>query len=146
MSTLVPGDARAVRDLMTPDPIVLKDTDTIREAGLAMRSSDVGDVLVIRGGGVFGIVTDRDIVVRTVAEGRDPNRAMLGEICSRRLVHVAPEEPIERALDLMREHAVRRLPVVDDGAPVGIVSIGDLASYRDPESALAAISEAPGNL
>jgi CBS domain-containing protein len=146
MSTLVPGDARAVRDLMTPDPITLKDTDTIREAGLAMRTGDVGDVLVTRRGGVCGIVTDRDIVVRTVAEGRDPNRAMLGEICSRQLVQVAPDDPIEHAVDLMREHAVRRLPVVDHGAPVGIVSLGDLASCRDPESALAAISDAPGNL
>jgi CBS domain-containing protein len=146
MSTLVPGDARAVRDVMTPDPITLKETDTIREAGLAMRSSDVGDVLVMLGGGICGIVTDRDIVVRTVAEGRDPNRAMLGEICSRGLVHVAPDDPIERAVDLMREHAVRRLPVVDGGAPIGILSLGDLASSRDPESALAAISDAPGNL
>jgi len=146
MSTLVPGDAHAVRDLMTPDPITLKDTDTIREAGLAMRSSDVGDVLVMRGGGICGIVTDRDIVVRTVAEGRDPNRAMLGEICSRHLVHVAPDDPIERAIDLMREYAVRRLPVVHTGAPIGILSLGDLASYRDPESPLAVISEAPGNL
>ena len=146
MSTLVPGDARTVRDVMTPDPIMLKDTDTIREAGLAMRSSDVGDVLVVRASGMCGIVTDRDIVVRTVAEGRDPNRAMLGEICSRRVVHVAPEDPIERAVALMRENAVRRLPVVLDGTPVGIVSLGDLAVQRDPESALAAISEAPGNV
>jgi CBS domain-containing protein len=146
MSTLVPGDARAVRDVMTPDPIMLKDTDTIRDAGLAMRSSDVGDVLVVRANGICGIVTDRDIVVRTVAEGRDPNRAMLGEICSRQLVHVAPDDPIERAVDLMRENAVRRLPVVLDGTAVGIVSLGDLASQRDPDSALAAISEAPGNV
>jgi CBS domain-containing protein len=146
MPTLVPGDARAVRDVMTPDPIMLKDTDTIREAGLAMRRRDVGDVLVMRASTFCGIVTDRDIVVRTVAEGRDPNRAMLGEICSRALVLVAPDDPIERAVDLMRRNAVRRLPVVLDDTPVGIVSLGDLASDRDPESALAAISEAPGNL
>jgi CBS domain-containing protein len=146
MSTLVPGDARSVREVMTPDPIALKDTDTIREAGLAMRSSDVGDVLVMRGGVICGIVTDRDIVVRTVAEGRDPNRAMLGEICSRRLVHVTPDDPIERAVALMRQAAVRRLPVMLGGTPVGIVSLGDLASVRDPGSALAEISDAPGNL
>ncbi len=146
MPTLVPGDARAVGDVMTPDPIVLKDTDTIREAGLAMRRCDVGDVLVTRASKIFGIVTDRDIVVRTVAEGRDPNRAMLGEICSRALVFVAPDDPIERAVDLMRRNAVRRLPVVLDDTPVGIVSLGDLAAHRDPDSALAAISEAPGNL
>ena len=146
MSTLVPGDARSIRDVMTPDPIVLKDTDTIREAGLAMRASDVGDVLVMRGSAVCGIVTDRDIVVRTVADGRDPNRAMLGEICSRYLVHVSPDDPIERAIELMREKAVRRLPVILEGTPVGIVSLGDLASARDPGSALAAISDAPGNV
>jgi CBS domain-containing protein len=146
MPTLVPGDARAVRDVMTPDPIVLKDTDTIREAGLAMRRGDVGDVLVMRAGKIWGIVTDRDIVVRTVAEGRDPNRAMLGEICSRALVSVEPDDPIERAVDLMCTNAVRRLPVVVDDTPVGIVTLGDLASKRDPESALAVISDAPGNL
>jgi CBS domain-containing protein len=146
MSTLVPGEGRSVRDVMTPDPIMLKDTDTIREAGLAMRAGDVGDVLVMRGRGVCGIVTDRDIVVRTVAEGRDPNRAMLGEICSRALVHVSPEDPIERAIALMKQRAVRRLPVMLDGTPVGIVSLGDLASLRDPGSALAEISDAPGNL
>ena len=121
MSTLVPGHASAVREVMTPDPIMLKDTDTIRDAGLAMRSSDVGDVLVTRASGMCGIVTDRDIVVRTVAEGRDPNRAMLGEICSRRLVQVAPDDPIDRAIALMRQNAVRRLPVVLEGTPVGIV-------------------------
>jgi CBS domain-containing protein len=131
---------------MTPDPIVLQDIATIREAGLAMRRGDVGDVLVMHAGEICGIVTDRDIVVRTVADGRDPNRAMLGEMCSRGLVSVAPEDSIERAVDLMRENAVRRLPVVLDGTPVGIVSLGDLASNRDPESTLAAISEAPGNL
>jgi CBS domain-containing protein len=130
---------------MTPDPIVLKDTDTIRQAGLAMRRGDIGDVLVTRSSKVCGIVTDRDIVVRTVAEGRDPNRAMLGEICSRALVSVAPDDPIERAVELMRQNAVRRLPVVFDGTPVGIISLGDLASHRDPESALAQISDAPGN-
>jgi CBS domain-containing protein len=95
---------------------------------------------------VCGIVTDRDIVVGTVAAGRDPNRAMLGEICSRFLVHVAPDDPIERAVQLMRENAVRRMPVILDGNPVGIVSLGDVASARDPHSALAVISDAPGNI
>jgi CBS domain-containing protein len=125
---------------------MLKDTDTVRDAGLAMRRGDVGNVLVVRASQICGIVTDRDIVVRTVAEGRDPNRAMLGEICSRALVLVAPDDSIERAVDLMSRNAVRRLPVVLDGTPVGIVSLGDLAASREPESALAEISEAPGNV
>jgi CBS domain-containing protein len=71
---------------------------------------------------------------------------MLGEICSRYLVHVSPDDSIDRAVALMREKAVRRLPVLADGTPVGIVTLGDVASARDPGSALAEISDAPGNL
>ena len=135
-----------IRDVMTPNPRTVSPDDSIQNAARIMRDCDTGAVPVVDNGRPVGIVTDRDIVVRTVAEGRDPNRAMLGEICSRHLVHVAPDDPIERAIDLMREYAVRRLPVVHNGAPIGILSLGDLASYRDPESPLAVISEAPGNL
>jgi CBS domain-containing protein len=147
MPTSLPGDTRViVRDVMTPDPIMLRGTATVREAGQAMRRSDVGDVLVMRDDAIFGIVTDRDIVVRNVAEGRDPNRALLDEICSRSLVQVSPDDSIDHAIALMRERAIRRIPVVVGDTPVGIVSLGDLAAARDPESALAEISVAPGNL
>ena len=146
MATSLPSEARIVRDVMTPDPIVMRGTATVREAGLAMRRSDVGDVLVVRDDAIFGIVTDRDIVVRNVAAGRDPNRALLDEICSRSLVQVSPDDSIDHAIGLMRERAVRRMPVVVGDTPVGIVSLGDLAAVRDPDSALAEISTAPGNL
>jgi CBS domain-containing protein len=111
-----------------------------------MRANDIGDVIVVDDNGkLTGIVTDRDIVVRVVAEGRDPRATRLGDIASRELTVLAPDDPVERAVELMRERAIRRLPVVEQGKPVGIVSIGDLALDRDPDSALADISAAPPN-
>ena len=92
-----------------------------------------------------GILTDRDIVVRAVADGLDVTATHAGDVVSRELVLLSPEDTVERAISLMREHAVRRIPVVDGDRPVGIVSIGDLALERDQESALAEISAAPPN-
>ena len=87
-----------------------------------------------------------DIVVRVVAEGRDPRATRIEDIASRDLTAVSPDDPVDRAVELMRERAVRRLPVVKRGKVVGIVSIGDLAVERDPGSALADISAAPPNV
>jgi CBS domain-containing protein len=82
-------------------------------------------------------------VIRCIAEGADPSTTRLGEVISSELVAVAPDDPVERAIELMRERAIRRLPVVEGGKPVGVVSIGDLAVERDAESALADISQEP---
>jgi len=91
-----------------------------------------------------GIVTDRDITIRAVAAGRDIKSCMIGEIASQNVATISPADPIEHAVDVMRMHAIRRLPVMDYHArPVGIVSIGDLAVDRDPNSALADISSSP---
>jgi len=100
---------------------------------------------VLDGGTVCGLVTDRDIIVRAIADGRDPRITKLRDICSGDLVTVQPGDHIDTAVQLMRHHALRRLPVVDAGMAVGIVSIGDIAAQRDPESALARISGAPPN-
>jgi CBS domain-containing protein len=110
-----------------------------------MRDEDIGDVIVMDDGKVCGIVTDRDVVVRALAEDRDPKSTKVAEICSRDLTTIAPGDPIDKAVKLMRERSIRRLPVVQGDRPVGIVSIGDLAQDRDPESALADISAAPPN-
>ena len=134
-----------VRDVMTCNPIALLETSTIEEAALAMREADVGDVLVMRGSEIRGILTDRDIVVRFVADGLDPRASFIGEICSNELTEVRADDRVEHAIELMRFKAIRRLPVVDDGQVVGIVSLGDLACRRDPESALAEISAAHAN-
>jgi CBS domain-containing protein len=100
--------------------------------------------VVVEGEAVRGIVTDRDIAVRAVAEGRGPDTP-LADVLSGEVVTVAPQDRIEAVVDLMRERAIRRIPVVQDGRLVGIVSIGDLAIERDPDSALANISAAREN-
>ncbi len=135
-----------VQEVMTADPIAFPMTTTVAQAARAMREAAIGDVVVIDANqNVYGIVTDRDIAIRAVAVGLDPNTAQLAQICSRALVTLGPTDSVADAFRLMRQQALRRLPVVDAGKPVGIVSLGDLASARDPDSALADISTAPAN-
>jgi len=110
-----------------------------------MEAEDVGDVIVVDGEQICGLVTDRDIAIRAVAHGLDPATVPVTEICSIELTTVTPDTPVDDAIALMRAKAIRRLPVVENGAPVGIVSLGDLAVQRDPDSALADISAAPPN-
>lgn len=137
--------AERIQDVMSRDPVTVQATSTVREAAEAMRDRGVGDVIVLRDDGICGIVTDRDITVRAVAEGRDPSQVRVGDICSRELEFLSPGDTVDDAVRIMRERAIRRLPVVDGGRPVGVVSIGDLALERDPNSALADISAAPPN-
>lgn len=138
--------ARLVRDVMTADPVSLPDTATVVEAARAMRDNDIGAVVITRRDGTpCGLVTDRDIAVRAIADGRDAASTPAGEICSERLTAVAPTTPIEEAVRTLRRGAIRRLPVIEDGRVVGILSLGDLAIDRDPDSALAGISSAPAN-
>jgi CBS domain-containing protein len=120
-------------------------TDPIIEAAHVMAAADVGSVVVMDGASLFGIVTDRDIAVRGVAAGLDPRVATVAEISSHDIVTVDPDTTVDDAIDLMRRQAVRRLPVVDTGQPIGIVSIGDIALRREPHSALGEISAAPPN-
>lgn len=133
-----------IREIMTPDPVVLQTSATVVEAARCMRDDNIGDVLVMEDGHLRGIVTDRDIVVRALASGL-PASTPVGQICSGDPICVSPDDGVDAAISLMRQHAIRRIPVVEDGRPVGIVSIGDLAEERDPESVLGEISEAPPN-
>ncbi|MFN2581298.1 MAG: CBS domain-containing protein [Candidatus Dormibacteria bacterium] len=138
--------AQTVRDVMTANPRAVDANDPIIDAARIMRDDDVGAVIVKQDGGrVAGIVTDRDIVVRALADDRDPGETSVGEIASKDLVALSPDDTLERAADVMREKSVRRLPVMQGEQPVGIVSIGDLAIENDSESALADISAAPAN-
>jgi CBS domain-containing protein len=136
---------QTVEQVMSPTPTVVDARSPIREAAQRMRDEDIGDVLVRKNGGLCGIVTDRDIVVRALAEGRDPDSTSVGDICSQELVAVEPDQPVDEALRIMRDRAVRRLPVIRDGEPVGVVSLGDLAKKGDAESTLTDISSAPPN-
>jgi CBS domain-containing protein len=132
-----------VKEVMTAGPITLDRDASLAEAARVMRDRGIGDVIVVEGDDAAGIVTDRDIVIRGVAEGVDPNRTRLGQVVSGDLTSVAPDDPVERAIELMREKAVRRLPVLEGGKPVGVVSLGDLAIQQDEGSVLADISDAP---
>jgi CBS domain-containing protein len=136
--------AQKVREIMTSAPVALRPSQPLTEAGRAMREQGVGSVLVVDNGQLKALVTDRDIVVRAVADGRDPGKTTIAEVCSPYLVTAAPDDDVEIVVRRMREHGVRRVPVVEDGRPIGVLSLGDLAIERDERSALADISaEAP---
>lgn len=137
--------AQRIREVMTAEPTVLDARSSLTDAARAMRDGDYGDVLVSKDGELCGIVTDRDIVVRGVAEITDISSAKLGDVCTTGLTTLAPDDSVDEAVRLMRERSLRRLPIVENGKPVGIVSLGDLAVERDPDSALADISAAPPN-
>ena len=136
-----------VRDIMTPSPHTIQSIESVMNAAQLMRKSDIGDVIVVEDEQLFGILTDRDIVVRVLAEGRDPETTPVGDICSRELTTVRPTDSVGDVVRVMREKAIRRLPVVEEsGEVIGIVSIGDVAVERDRHSALADISKAPPNV
>ncbi len=136
-----------VHDVMTEELRTVALTTSVMNAALTMRLADVGAVLVMNGDQLWGILTDRDVVVRAIALGRDPMTTAVGAICSRELTTVPPWASVGHAVRLMRRKAVRRLPVVDEnGRVVGMVSIGDVAVARDRQSALGEISSAPSNV
>jgi CBS domain-containing protein len=136
-----------IRELMTPFPKCLSTVSDVEEAARLMAYEDIGDVFVCEGDRIVGIVTDRDIVVRAVAQGRDCSTTRLADIASAELATISPTDAVDDAVSIMRSKALRRLPVVDDeGAPMGVVTLGDLARELDPRSALADISAAPANV
>ena len=138
--------AQSIRAVMTTDPVSLSNSATVQEAALAMDDHDIGDVIVLNDANeVGGIVTDRDIVIRCVASGMDPASTKLGEICTSEILTLTPNDDVGQAVKLMKDKAIRRLPVVEGGRPIGIVSIGDLAVTHDPDSVLADISAAPAD-
>lgn len=135
--------ATTISSLMTTDLASLDAADSALEAACCMRDRDIGDVLVTENGQLTGIVTDRDLAVRCMAEGRSDMR--LGDLCSGQLITASPDDSIDDVIKLMSDNAVRRIPVVKEGNPVGIVALGDLAMARDPKSVLGDISGAPAN-
>lgn len=137
--------AQRVNAIMTPAPVAIRPDQPVADAARIMRDQGIGNVLVVEDGELTGLLTDRDIVVRTIAEGLDPAATPVGQICSRDLTTVRPDEDADAAVARMREHGVRRVPVVAEGSPVGILSIGDMALERDSRSALADVSSHPAN-
>jgi CBS domain-containing protein len=119
--------AKSVRDAMTRGVRTVSPAQSLAEAAEVMTGEDVGSVPVVEEGRLTGILTDRDIVTRAVAERRDPQMVKVDEIASRELVTVEPEQDLDEALELMARHQVRRLPVVEEGRLVGMLAQADIA-------------------
>ena len=134
-----------VAHVMTRNPVTVDAQVPIREAARQMQANDIGDVLVMDGDRLIGVVTDRDIAVRAVAEDKAPSTPV-GQVCSGQdLTTVPPEMSLDQAVELMRDRAIRRLPVVEGNRPVGLLSLGDIAIACDETSALAEISDSEPN-
>jgi len=131
-----------IREVMTLNPVTLEASTPVMKAAEAMRENDIGDVVVRYDGKLCGIVTDRDIVVRVLATGKDPKATTLESVCSHDMLTLSPDQDTADAIRLMRERAIRRLPVVENNKLLGIVSLGDLACVLDPHSTLGDISSA----
>jgi CBS domain-containing protein len=135
-----------IKDVMTKQIHSVRRDATLRAVAHVMKEHKIGAVLVTQAdGSLLGLVTDRDLVVRGMASDRDLDKTSVAEICSTPPVRLDLTAMVDDAVRLMRERAVRRIPVVADGKPVGIISIGDLARAKDPGSLLAQISAAPPN-
>jgi CBS domain-containing protein len=118
---------KTVREVMTPKVQSVSGDKPLVEAARMMKAQDVGSLPVVEGGRLVGTLTDRDIVLRAVAEGADMKAVQVSDIASHKPVTVSPDQDLDEALSLMARHRVRRLPVVENGALVGIVSQADVA-------------------
>ncbi len=134
-----------LRDVMTPSPATVRNSDPVAQAARVMRDEDVGSVPVMDEDTIAGIITDRDIAIHVVAAGIDPQTAAVSEFMSTHLVTGRPEMSVEEAARLMGREQIRRLPVVEQNRLVGIVSLGDLATEHgtdeEAEEALEEISQ-----
>lgn len=138
-------DIREIRQVMTAVPETVELGAPIRDAAALMERTDIGNVIVVDNEQVKGIVTDRDITVRVVAAGRDPAAALVSDIMTAFPATIAPTASVHEAIELMREHDVRRLPVVEAGRPIGVVALADLSTSPEAQALLADISLAPPN-
>jgi len=123
-----------IKELMTVKPRTVKAGDSVVEAAKLMKGEDAGIAPIVDGERLVGVITDRDIAIRVVAEGRDPQSTKVEEIASQNLITIDPQQGLDEALRLMAQHQVRRLPVVEeDGKLVGIVAQADVARHADAE-------------
>ena len=125
--------ANSVRDAMTENPSSIDASASVVEAARLIRDDNIGSLPITDDGKLVGMITDRDITTTVVADGADPRATSVGDIGSRDLISVEPEKGLDEALELMARHQVRRLPVVEDGALVGIVAQADVALTENQE-------------
>jgi CBS domain-containing protein len=138
-------DVREIRDVMTAAPETIELDAPIRDAATVMARSDIGSVIVVEGGQNRGIITDRDIALRVVGEGGDPVTMTVSQVMTPFPASIAPTASVHEAVQVMREHDIRRLPVVEAGRPVGMVALADLSWSPEAQALLADISSAPPN-
>lgn len=141
------SSTRPVAEVMSGDLVAVTSDATISEVARLMRDHAIGPVVVVDGESVFGIVTDRDLAVRAVADGRDPEATPVGEVASTSVTTLSPDDTLDDAAEAMRADAVRRVVVTERGRPIGILSLGDLARTEeaadDAGIALSDVSAAP---
>ncbi|BCJ88060.1 CBS domain-containing protein [Effusibacillus dendaii] len=134
-----------LHEIMTKNVRTCDPQDTVLDAAKLMRNIDVGIVPVTQGDKLVGVVTDRDICLNVVAEGKDVNTTRVQSCMTSAVITGTPDMDAHEAADLMAEHQIRRLPIIDNGTLVGIVAIGDLATINIHENeagyALSEISE-----
>ncbi len=133
-----------LREVMSSPAVTIDVNTPVSAAARAMKSDDIGDVIVVSGGEFRGLLTDRDLAVRVVALGRNPDMTAAGEVYSRDVHGLGPDDDVDLAVELMREHAVRRVPIVDGTSPVGMVTLGDLVE-RDGHPAPGDVSRSDRN-
>ena len=135
--------AKSVREAMTEDPRSIGQSASVVEAARLMREADIGSLPITDDEQLVGMITDRDITTRVVAEAADPKMTSVGDVVSRDLISVEPDEDLEEAVQLMASHQVRRLPVVENGRLVGIVAQADVAlTLRENEQRTGELVEA----
>jgi len=137
-----------VRHAMTATPQTIAPDMNAQDAAALMQSEDVGVLPIVRDGELLGLVTDRDLVLRVLAQRRDPQTVLVGDIATSATITVTPDTRLSDARQLMERHKIRRLPVVKGEKLVGILSLGDVAwadaSVREVGEALKTISESEG--
>ena len=135
--------AKSVRDAMTENPRSIGASASVVEAARLMRDEHIGSLPITDDEKLVGMITDRDITTRVVAEAADPKMTSVGDVVSRDLISVEPDEELEEAVQLMASHQVRRLPVVENGRLVGIVAQADVAlTLRENEQRTGELVEA----
>jgi CBS domain-containing protein len=139
--------SRPAAEVMSTDLVTVRRKTTIADVARLMRDHDIGPVVVVDGESVFGVITDRDITVRAVADGQDPEATAVGDVASTSVTTIGPDDTLEDAAEAMRAQAVRRVVVAERGRPLGILSLGDLAQTDDAADdageALGHVSAAP---
>jgi CBS domain-containing protein len=137
------------REIMTPTVTYLEPSHSVADAAQQMASDDIGALPVCEGGRLVGMITDRDLVLRVITEGRDPQGTTIGDVVQKtEVVTIGADDPVEEAIRTMKDHAVRRLPVIDGTELVGMVSQADIARALPDAKVgdlVGAISEAPAN-